>query len=149
MLSCYKLKPFFASEKLENSPIGKIIKISNTLLKNLQTKVEEIYRNFENNTLSSNNFYYFSPRKEDVKEFRNILIMTKKDSIPTNLDEIVNIYTLIAENDENLRLLNAFNIVQKNKFGAEEPVLTNFTKLCTAIKDKKSIPVKDLESKLQ
>lgn len=117
VLSCYKLKPFFASEKLENSPIELIIKSSNALLKNLQTKVEEIYKNFDNNTLSSNNFYYFYPRKEDVKEFKNILIITKKDNIPTSFDDIVNIYTLIAENDENLRLLNAFNIVQKNKFG--------------------------------
>lgn len=117
MLSCYKLKPFFASEKLENSPIEKIIKSSNNLLRNLQNKVEEIYKNFENSTLSSSDFYYFYPRKEDVKEFRNILIMTKKDNISTSLDDIVNIYTLIAENDENLRLLNAFNIVQKSKFG--------------------------------
>lgn len=67
--------------------------------------------------MNSNNFYYFHPRKEDVKEFRNILIMTKKDSIPTSLEDIVNIYTLIAENDENLRLLTAFTMIQKDKFG--------------------------------
>ena len=107
-----------------------------------------IYVPDDNNTLNSNNFYYFYPRKEDVKEFRNILIMTKKDSVPASLEDIVNIYTLIAENDENLRLLSAFTTVQKNKFGEEVPTLTNFIKLCTAIQDKKSIPVKDLEVKL-
>jgi hypothetical protein len=63
----------------------------------LQKKISDIYQNYENGTIKSDNFYYFQPRKDDIKEFRNILMMNKQEEIPKNLEEIIGIYSVIAD----------------------------------------------------
>jgi hypothetical protein len=63
----------------------------------LQKKISDIYQNYENGTIKSDNFYYFQPRKDDIKEFRNILMMNKQEEIPKNLEEIISIYSVIAD----------------------------------------------------
>lgn len=67
ILTCYKLKPFFGSQELNNKPIELIVKACGDLLLNLLRKIEELYISYEKGSINSDNFYYFQPRKDYMK----------------------------------------------------------------------------------
>lgn len=116
---------------MSNKPIEHIIKACGGLVEKLEKKIKEVYDNFENKTIKSESFYYFQPKKDDVKEFRNILLMNQKEENPKNLEDIVNIYTIIAEADENFKLLHAFVVLVRQKFDIKFDEIINFTRMCS------------------
>lgn len=67
ILTCYKLRPFFGTQEFNNKPIELIVKACGDLLQNLLRKIEELYISYEKGSINSVNFYYFQPRKDDIK----------------------------------------------------------------------------------
>lgn len=95
----------------------------------------------------SDSLYRFSPRKEDLDEFKAILCFNRLDDIPDSLQDIVNIYELIAEAETNYNHLGSIVNLQKNKFFMKEKILVDFHSACESLKDRKTINIsKILES---